>query len=75
MHTGLLVKFTQNEHLSRVLQSTGEEILAEANAHDSVWGIGLHRYDPRAAKKQLTWKGENKLAELLLLAVRYDIRA
>ena len=51
MHTGFLAKFTQNEYLGRALQSTAEGTLAEANPHDSVWGIGLHHNDPRVAKK------------------------
>lgn len=72
MHKGLHAKFTQNEYLGRVLLNTGEDILAEANPHDSVWGIGLNRYDPKATKKS-DWEGENHLGELLM-AVRYDLR-
>ena len=73
MHTGLHAKFSQNPYLSRVLLSTGEDTLAEANPHDLVWGIGLHKNDPKAISRS-DWKGTNQLGDLLM-TVRYDIRS
>jgi ribA/ribD-fused uncharacterized protein len=71
MHTGLLAKFEQNPYLRRVLLSTGENILVEANPHDTIWGIGLDAKNPKVFVKN-DWQGKNQLGDLLM-TVRWDL--
>ena len=42
MHIGLKAKFDQNSYMRKVLLSTGEDILVEANPNDTSWGAGLN---------------------------------
>lgn len=72
MRKAVWEKFTQNTYLSDVLLSTGELILAEANPHDTIWGIGLtknHKDTPNASN----WPGKNQLGAILM-NVRGEIR-
>lgn len=57
---GTLAKFRQNRDLRDYLVSTGDEILVEAAANDTVWGIGLHRDHPSIGDA-LNWRGLNLL--------------
>ena len=43
---GIRAKFTQFEDLKKLLHSTGARKIAEANPHDTFFGIGLHLNDP-----------------------------
>jgi len=64
-------KFMGGE-LEEYLLSTGDKILVEASANDSIWGIGLEASEPRA-KEPLQWLGENRLG-FALMKVRRMIR-
>jgi hypothetical protein len=66
-------KFSQNAGLRRRLLDTGDAILAEANAKDFIWGIGLAEDDP-AALDPANWEGQNLLGEILM-AVRGELSA
>lgn len=70
--TGLLEKFKQNEHLSKVLIDTGNRELVEASPTDRIWGIGLAESDPRIFNKS-EWLGRNILGEILM-KVRSQLR-
>jgi ribA/ribD-fused uncharacterized protein len=70
---GNRAKFGQNAGLRRRLLDTGEAILAEANAKDFIWGIGLAEDDP-AALDPANWEGQNLLGEILM-AVREELSA
>ncbi len=71
MFNGLLHKFQQSSYLSKLLLSTGDDILAEANPRDCTWGIGLHKDDPKALIRD-EWLGDNQLGDLLM-TVRYRL--
>jgi ribA/ribD-fused uncharacterized protein len=71
MHSGLRCKFEQNPYLRRVLLSTGDSILGEANPYDSTWGIGMSATNPKAFEQD-QWTGKNHLGDLLM-AVRQDL--
>ena len=64
MEEGLKAKFEQNASLRLQLQETGDRILAEANANDSYWGIGLP-LESNDIWDTANWKGQNKLGNLL----------
>lgn len=64
-------KFQQSPKLKRLLLSTGNKLLVEAAAKDSIWGIGYP--EPTALKNRDTW-GENRLGWALMHA-RAVIRA
>ena len=68
---GNFLKFTQNEALKQYLLSTGNSILAEANGHDRIWGIGMFCDDRNLLRTEL-W-GENLLGKILV-QVREKIR-
>lgn len=63
--TGNLAKFRQNPDLRAYLLGTGDRVLVEASPADRIWGIGLSRDDPRAAKPSL-WRGMNLLGFALM---------
>ena len=63
--TGNRAKFGQNGGLRRRLLDTGDAILAEANAKDYIWGIGLAEDDP-AALDPANWQGLNLLGQVLM---------
>ena len=62
-YNGILEKFNQNPHLNKVLQSTGDKVLAES-CHDKKWGTGIPLYSSEALRNDL-WIGENLLGKLL----------
>ena len=57
-------KYTQNESHKKPLLKTAGTTLVEASPHDNIWGIGLHKSDPRC-KSRDTWQGTNWLGEAL----------
>ena len=61
-----MAKFTQNIALRKALKATGNAILAEAAASDSVWGIGLSIKDERRFDMR-NWRGRNLLGYALIL--------
>jgi ribA/ribD-fused uncharacterized protein len=62
-----VAKFGQNQPLLGYLLKTGEDLLVEASPTDRIWGIGLHRDDPRAADPY-AWQGLNLLGFALVRA-------
>lgn len=62
MMRGLIVKFTSNSELSKLLASTGDCILVNSTTDDAYWGSGKDG------------KGENKLG-ILLMSVRTFVNA
>lgn len=62
---GNYAKFSQNAGLRKKLLATGDMILAEANAKDIIWGIGLSEDDP-GVQDPRQWKGVNALGEVLM---------
>lgn len=65
VYRGNLAKFKQNEHLRKLLISTGTKTLVEANPDDRIWGIGLSADDPKALNPQ-EWRGKNLLGKALM---------
>lgn len=65
-------KFNQNEQLKHVLLATGDKVLVEASAEDTIWGVGLAEDDPRV-EDETQWRGENLLGRALM-RVREEIR-
>lgn len=65
-------KFSQNAGLRKKLLATGNMILAEANAKDIFWGIGLSEDNPDVQHPE-KWRGENLLGEVLM-KVRGQLR-
>ena len=65
--TGSLAKFEQNETLRRYLLGTGDRVLAEASAVDTIWGIGFDAADPNA-RNPLRWTGQSLLGFALMQA-------
>ena len=59
-------KFTSSERLFSVLEKTRGQSIAEANANDHVWGIGI---GAEQARKGMQWRGQNLLGRSLM-AVR-----
>jgi len=57
---GNIAKFSQNRHLGEWLRVSGSHVLVEASPEDAIWGIGLHRDDPRANNPAI-WPGKNLL--------------
>jgi len=53
-------KFSQNPRLRAWLIKTEPSILVESSPVDPIWGIGLHRDDPRAQDPK-EWNGSNLL--------------
>lgn len=64
---GNIAKFSQNTRLGEWLKSTGNKILVEASPEDAIWGIGMHRDDPRS-KDPLVWPGKNLLGFAIMTA-------
>ena len=61
---GNFAKFSQAPDLLARLCASCGTTLVEASPNDAVWGIGLARDDPRAARRE-TWLGTNWLGEVL----------
>lgn len=66
VYEGLLAKFSQNDHLKRLLKETGNAILAECAVRDTIWGIGLSMNDPNRFDRN-KWKGQNLLGFALMM--------
>ena len=62
-YEGILKKFNQNPHLNRILQNTGDKLLAES-CYDRKWGMGIPLHSKEALRSDL-WVGENLLGKLL----------
>ena len=62
---GNLAKFSQSPEMKAFLLATRGRVLVEASPHDRIWGIGLHRDDPRSADPQ-QWLGDNLLGFALM---------
>lgn len=60
-----LLKFGQNPALLDFLLASRGRVLVEASPQDRIWGIGLHRDDPRAADPA-QWEGQNLLGFALM---------
>ena len=71
MHKAVNAKFLQNSYLRNILLATDELIIAEANPHDCVWGIGHSISEPKAYIKD-QWRGDNQLGDILM-AVRHSL--
>merc|ERR1711862_255557 len=59
-------KFSSSDRLFSILERTRGQSIAEANANDRVWGIGICE---QQAKKGMQWQGQNLLGRTLM-AVR-----
>lgn len=68
----LMAKFTQHVDLKGALLDTGNKIIAEANARDQFYAIGLPLTSDQALN-QGAWTGQNKLGELLM-QIRDELR-
>lgn len=64
---GNIAKFSQNKRLNQWLRSTGSCVLVEASPEDAIWGIGLHRDDPRSGDPKV-WPGKNLLGFAIMTA-------
>jgi ribA/ribD-fused uncharacterized protein len=62
---GNLAKFSQNPLLKQFLLSTHSKVLVEVSPVDAIWGIGLHRDDPRVSQPE-QWQGSNLLGFALM---------
>jgi ribA/ribD-fused uncharacterized protein len=62
-----IAKFSQNRRLGEWLRASGTSVLVEASPEDAIWGIGLHRDDPRAIDP-LVWPGKNLLGFAIMTA-------
>ena len=60
----MLLQFSQNAHLRRILLATAGTVLAEASPLDTKWGIGLAEDHPHAKRRKL-WRGINLLGQVL----------
>ena len=65
VHKGNLAKFSQNKELAKVLVNTGNAILVEASANDSIWGVGLDASNPDIYDQD-KWQGLNLLGKVLM---------
>lgn len=63
---GMYYKFSQNQNLKRILHSTGNNILCEANPYDNLYGVGLAANDKRILDKK-NWKGQNLCGAILMI--------
>jgi hypothetical protein len=63
MRPAAYAKFSQNISLKAKLLASGTKVLAEASL-DPMWAIGIKLDDPDLGTK--TWKGENRLGDLLM---------
>jgi ribA/ribD-fused uncharacterized protein len=61
---GARAKFTQHEDLYDALMQTSGTKLVEASPFDRIWGIGLAQ-DAPGVDDERTWRGANKLGEVL----------
>lgn len=73
IYQGLFEKFRQNQELKKMLEQTGNCILAECALQDKIWGIGLSMKDERRFTLS-NWKGQNLLG-FALMEVREKIKS
>lgn len=71
--TASKAKFSQNPELLTFILGTKDKILAEANPHDKIWGIGMDRNSPDA-DNPIRWRGLNLLG-FALTEVRDELIA
>ena len=64
VHTGNMLKFSQNADIWRMLCATKGKKMVEAAGNDKVWGCGLVYTDPRIHNPK-NWKGKNLLGNAL----------
>jgi len=64
---GNVAKFSSTPELKRHLLDTGDAILVEAAARDTIWGVGLGASNP-AARDPTRWRGSNLLGFALVRA-------
>jgi ribA/ribD-fused uncharacterized protein len=62
---GNFYKFSQNQEMLKILQSTGNKILVEASPYDKIWGIGVDENNEKIYNPNY-WKGENLLGFALM---------
>lgn len=62
MEEGLMGKFGQNADLNKILQSTGDAVLAEAAPRDLEWGTGV---GIEKSQDPANWRGRNLLGKVL----------
>lgn len=72
MKKALMLKFSQNEKLKRVLLDTETKLIAEASPSDSFWGCG-HSLNSREVSDPSMWTGNNALGKALM-EVRSDLK-
>src|SRR6218665_2750208 len=60
----VLMQFSQNPRLRRMLFATAGTTMVEASPMDNTWGIGLSADDPKAWLRR-TWSGGNMLGDIL----------
>lgn len=60
---GCKAKFSQNDHLKRILLDTNDKVLVEASPYDRIWGIG---YDQSEAMLNIDNWGKNLLGKALM---------
>lgn len=63
MYSGLVLKFSQNEELKKILVQTNGKKIYEASPDDKIWGTGFNKEHTNA---KLINKQENELGENLL---------
>ena len=63
--SGVKAKFAQNPAMLEELLSTGEAILAECAAADTIWGVGINLRDDSWRDMQ-NWTGRNYLGVILM---------
>ena len=64
VHTGNMLKFSQNADIWRMLCATKGKKMVEAAGNDKVWGCGLVYSDPRIHDPK-NWTGKNLLGNAL----------
>lgn len=57
-------KFTQDKDAHKALMSYPGKTFVEASPYDTIWGIGLAEYNPKAFNEE-TWEGQNLLGKVL----------
>jgi len=62
---GNILKFTQNQALSKFLKSTGSSVIVEASPVDRIWGVGMAEDNPKIFNPS-NWKGPNLLGFALM---------
>jgi ribA/ribD-fused uncharacterized protein len=60
-----LAKFSQNEHLKKLLLDTGDKIIVECSPYDDIWGNGLNITNTLQTPEK-DWKGTNRLGKAIM---------